>query len=330
MSVPSGATVCSTPLSLIWNNASKTPYVSNVWILAPGDFSYTPGTPLTFDRSNPYRISNTFKQRFANGCGTMRPPVSGFGSFSNTSEPWDEQQLGCFSWNISNFSGYTIGYSELRPVNLSVSPYVYGEWVGSAFSLTLNTGVNATATSFSINAGTADAYEIPISGLVLVMGSGEKCRIQLATFVSGSTYTCIVERGSSGTTAAVQNAGTISCLGRLTLTSSSQLGGQILEVVTSGCSYWIDSVGISYSGPNHNLKTGIEPVFSGGPYPTMTFTDSSQVNLSGFGLNIAVTGPTTFVVDAAPRWFWYIDDHVCVKSGELQLHAYKSWVIISD
>ena len=93
-----------------------------------------------------------------------------------------------------------IRYMAARALNLTNSPYVYSEWIGSPYNLTLNSSVDSVVTSFSINAG-GDAYAIPIAGLLLTMGTGEKCRIRS---VSGTSrpYTCMVERGSSGTTAA--------------------------------------------------------------------------------------------------------------------------------
>ena len=165
VSIPSGASICSTPLSLQITNANKTPYFSNLWIVAPGDFTFTEGVPLTAGNfgalaTNPYALSSQFLRNFANSCGSMRWLAStiGFGSWTNLSEVWQEHQLTDFSWNNANYSQNSIGLSELRALNLSVSPYVYGDFnglVGSSFSLTLNTGVNVTATTFSINAGSA-------------------------------------------------------------------------------------------------------------------------------------------------------------------------------
>ena len=208
------AATASMPIALQLINANAEPYISNLWIVGPGDFTYTPGTPLTLDRSNPYALSGQLLERLANGIGTMRlgGAMYGFSSSSSASEPWEiHQMLGpdgvspAFSWNNSFNVNYTIRFSELRAFNPSVSPYVYSEWIGSPYNLTLNTSINATATTLSINAGN-DAYAIPITGLVLLAGT-EKMRIRSVTGTS-NPYTVTVERGSSGTTAAVQSAGT--------------------------------------------------------------------------------------------------------------------------
>ena len=127
------------------------------------------------------------------------------------------------------------------------------------------------------------------------MGTGELCRIRLATLVSGTKYTCIVERGSSGTTAASQSAGAISCLGRLSVTSLSQLGSQIIEVVTSNCSYVTS--GINSSSANHNLKTGLKFTFPSSCPSSVAFTDSTESgNVPYYSYCVMVTGPTTFAV----------------------------------
>ena len=215
------------------------------------------------------------------------------------SEVWEERQLTDDSWDGTNRRVYNVvGFSEWRAYDYTVSPYVYTDYIGltgSAFSLTLNSGVSATDTTFSINAGTADAYEIPITGLLLQMGTGELCRIILATFVSGTTYTCLVERGSSGTTAASQSAGTISCLGRIHVTSLGQLGNQLIEVVCSNCSY--QTIYFSSNSSNHNFKTGTYVSLPVNVPNPVYFTDGTSSQATPYySYFILVTGPTTFVM----------------------------------
>ena len=281
----SGSTSANTPLALQWYNASRTPYVSNLWIVGPGDFTVPSAgnTTWSFPRTNPYALSGQFLKRLANGAGSMRWADAWcyYGAESQMSEPWDMRNLTDFSWNNSSYNDYSVAYVSARPLSLTNSPYVYSEWIGTAYNLTLNTSVNATATSFSINAG-GDAYAIPIAGLLLTMGTGEKCRIRSVSGTS-NPYTCFVERGSSGTTAANQSPGTITCSSRKSMTGLSNFGGQLVELVTSS---------------NHNLKTGMLVGFGGsGTWPTMTFADGSTNVLGGSNYTAMVTGPTTFAVD---------------------------------
>jgi hypothetical protein len=282
----SGSTSANLPIALQWYNPAYTPYISNLWIVGPGDFTVPTSGNTTWSfpiTGNPYALSGQFLERLASGAGSMRFADSwlNYGSESGVTEPWELRNLTDFSWNNSFYNNYTIGYESARALNFTNSPYVYSEWIGTPYSLTLNTGVNATTTSFSINAG-SDAWAVPITGLLLTMGTGEKCRIRS---VSGTTnpYTCTVERGSSGTVAASQSAGTITCASRLAVTELSQVGDQLVEIVTQS---------------NHNLRTGLIVGFGGnGTYPTMTFTDGSTNNLGGTAWVLAVTSPTTFVVD---------------------------------
>ncbi len=288
VSQASGAATATIPIGLQLYNANSTPYISNLWIVAPGDFTYNQGTPLTFDRSNPFALSGQFLAHLANGAGSMRwmDATLGFASWTNMSEPWEQHQMTgqdgttpAFSWNNSFYSQNQINYTAARSINLSVSPYVYTEWTGSPYNVTLNTSINATTTTLSINAG-GDAYAIPITGLLLLAGT-EKMRIRSVTGTS-NPYTVTVERGSSGTTAVTHSAGTISCLNRVSITSLSQLGNQLVEMVTQS---------------NHNLKTGLFSSFGYGSYPTMYFTDGSSNSLAGNSYCVMVTGPTSFVVD---------------------------------
>ena len=185
--IGSDPSICSMPITLQITNADSTPNISNVWILQPGEFSFIHGTPLTFDRTvNPYRLSNTYKQRFANGVGIMRMTSYGYMSWTNESEVWEAKQINDYSWNEQGKKVYQyVGFAEFRAIDyINVSPYVYGDFhglVGSSYPLTLNDSVSDTDTTFSINAGPNDPWEIPITSLLLSMGSGELCRIRLVT-----------------------------------------------------------------------------------------------------------------------------------------------------
>jgi hypothetical protein len=279
----SSAATLQCPVSLKGVNSAKHTYISNLWIVGPGDFTYTPGTPLTFDRSQRHAFSNTWNTRFANSAGVLRwyGATLGYSTWTNISEAWEQHQLADFSWNNSNCPGYNIGFTGFRAIILTASPYVYSEYLGSSFGLTLNTSIGTTDTTLSINSG-SDAFAIPIAGLLLSVGT-EKMRIRSVTGTS-NPYSCFVERGSSGTTVASHSAGAISCYGRLAITSIGQLGSGIIEVVCNA---------------NHGLKTGIETTFSGSGYPSPVYlTDgSSNSALQNFSYPIMVTGPTTYAID---------------------------------
>ena len=211
VSMASGAVTASMPISVQWVNSNAIPYVSNFWIVGPGDFIYTPGTPLTAAnfgalQSNPFALSGQFLKRFANGLGMTRG-IAGFGfaSASIVSEPWEIHQMygsdgvtPAFSWNNSNKVNYTIHFTAVRALNPSVSQYVYSDFFGlggTPYNLTLNSSINSTTTTLSINAG-SDSYAIPIASLLLLAGT-EKMRIRN---VAGTTSVLSGTASMSGNT----------------------------------------------------------------------------------------------------------------------------------
>ena len=121
----SGSTSADLPIALQWTNSARTPYISNLWILGPGDFTYTLGTPLTFNRPTtgnaPYALGGQFLERLANGAGSMRFCDSWltYASMSNESEPWELRNLTDFSWNNALRHSYVIRYTAARGAQLS-------------------------------------------------------------------------------------------------------------------------------------------------------------------------------------------------------------------
>jgi hypothetical protein len=258
----------------------------NIWsstydFTVPATNSTTWTVPRPNPANNPYALSASFTDRVQNGCGILRwgGAYLGYGMMSNLSEVYEMRNQGLqgglnggdgtdWSFNNAGLSTTQVNFTTIRALNTAVSPYIYlpggaadGAFPGSSYPLTLNTSVSSTVTSFSINAGSGDAYEIPVYGCLLTMGSGEKCRITGVTGTS-NPYTVTVERGSSGTTAASQSAGAITCNGRLAITSLGQIGTQLFEIVCTA---------------NHNFKTGQVIEYSGsGIYPNLYFTDGSN------------------------------------------------------
>jgi hypothetical protein len=305
---PDGSGLANMPLSLQITNSAKTPYISNLWIVGPGDFTVPGGgvTTWSFNRypiSAPYKPSNQLVKQIPYGCGSMRWCDSTQSVNSDmTSEAWEIHGLQGnggdgtdFSFNNWNFGGAgiesnTINFNTFQPLAINSTSWAYfpgltadGGWpsAASAYNLTLATGVNSSATTFSLTA-TVDAYAIPISGLLLYMASGgEKCRIRT---VSGSypNYTVTVERGSSNTTATAQSSGTITCASRMLMTSLSQVGTGVIQVITAA---------------NHGLKTGMVVQFPNGTYPSpLTFTDLTTLT-NIYNTVCVVTGPTSFALN---------------------------------
>ena len=304
----SGSTTANIPLALHYVNSSGRQWVSNLWIVAPGDFAVPgPGnTTWTFDRSNPYALSNEFLSRLANGAGSMRwiDATLGFANNCNMTQPWEETPLDAFTWDPSSNPTISIAYSEARPFSPSGS-YVYQEFVASQLgsTWTCSSGLSAaitstTATTITINS----AYTDPIFSGVLIEIDSEQMYVQSlpgAITSSGSTLTgpntLDVIRGAFGTTATTHAEGArVTILSkRWALSSLSNLSGgpaHIVEFVTA---------------TPHGLQGPV--LFPlGGKFPTFTYTDGTTDQLSGTTLTTQinviggpwVTGPNTFVTVA--------------------------------
>ncbi len=287
VSAPAGATSASLPIGLQWTCPSQTPNISNLWILAPGDFSYTPGTPLSFDRSQPYALSGQFLADLPNGIGSMRwlDSTDTFGGMSNKTEAWELHQLTDFSWNNSLHNTYTIGYTAARPLSVATSPYVYGDFLGSPWTpmvagsaVTLGAAVLDAPAVGTLETITLSAIPTDLfAGILLQIGPTEKLRVKS---ISGNT--AVVERGSSGTTPVTHAAGEpITAMNRWAWTSLSNLGGvntQVVEFVTQN---------------PHGLKSGLQ-IAPGGSFPQFTTTDGTSFNITGGSQPVWVTGPNSF------------------------------------
>ena len=298
-----GSVCANIPIYLQWTNEQKTPNISNLYILyggktsgdPNGDFTWTPGTPLTFSRPTTPYVANIFKNSMPNGCGVLRfmDSMLGDAGVSNVSEPWEMHGLTDFSWNNSNLSSMsqttnTVYLSEIRGLYTSNSPYFYGDpttlpLVGQSWTAVATLGATVTSTQTTLSIASAATDPI-FYGLLLTIDS-EKMRVR---GVSGSTVT--VERGSSGSTAASHSSGaTITISSRFAWVSISNLaslgwGGssQVIEVLTQ-------------SGAPHGFKPG-QQWNHYGTYPTVSFTDGSQQNIGGTNWPMFPTGPSSYAI----------------------------------
>jgi len=287
-----GTVTANIPISLQWTNAAQTPYISNLWVVAPGDFT-VPGsnvTNWTFDRTQPYALSSEFLTRLANGCGSMRwvDSTLGYANYCNMTEPWEEPQLTDFSWSCARFqaSPYpNIAYSSARPFDPAVSPYIYQAFVGTQQGSTWTCSSNLSAaiidtvsTSITISSANTD----PIFSGVIIEIDSEQMYVRALTNTSTGALTVI--RGFAGTVAATHLVNApVTILSKRwawgSLTNITGVNAQLVEFVTTA---------------PHGLKGPVQ-FGLGGSFPTFTFTDSSTANFSGLNIWPWVTGPSTFM-----------------------------------
>ncbi len=294
----SAVTGLDVPIVLRWNNANQTPYISNLWIVGPGDFTYTPGIPLSFDRSQSYALSSTTLSRLANGLGSMRwiDSTLGYANGCSMTEPWEETRLNAFSWNqtlqppLSGVSS-SIAYSQARPFDPAVSTYIYQAWLGDQVgsTWTCSSGLSAditttTGTTITIASASTD----PIFRGVKIQIDSEQMYVK--TLSGTSTLTVI--RGAFGTTGATHSSGaTVMILSKRWAWTSLQNIYNLIAVGVGALNQYVELVTIA----PHNLTMPIG--FNlGGNFPTFTCTDGSTMQISGGGLPwMLVTGPNTFI-----------------------------------
>ncbi|MGO9815803.1 MAG: beta strand repeat-containing protein [Isosphaeraceae bacterium] len=287
-----GSATANTPISLQWTNSAQTPYVSNLWIVGPGDFT-VPGagnTTWTFDRSQPYALSGQLLSRLANGAGSMRwiDATLGYANYCNMTEPWEEPQLTDFSWSCNRFqaSPYpNIAYSQARPFSPSGS-FIYQAFIAGqrGSTWTCSSGLSAAITdtiSTSIMISSANTDPI-FSGIIIQIDSEQMYVRALTNTITGALT---VIRGFAGTAPATHlvNAPVTILSKRWAWTSLATIIGlnaQFVEFVTTA---------------PHGLKGPVQFTL-GGSFPLFTFTDGSAGQFSGVDAWPWVTGPSTFMV----------------------------------
>jgi hypothetical protein len=287
-----GSATANTPISLQWTNSAQTPYVSNLWIVGPGDFT-VPGagnTTWTFDRSQPYALSGQLLSRLANGAGSMRwiDATLGYANYCNMTEPWEEPQLTDFSWSCNRFqaSPYpSIAYSSARPFDPAVSPYIYQAFVGgqrgSIWMCSSNLSIAITdtvSTSITISSANTD----PIFSGVIIQIDSEQMYVRALTNPGTGALTVI--RGFAGT------AATIHLINTPVTILSQRWAWSALTNITGGNAQLVEFV----TTAPHGLKGPVQFTL-GGSFPTFTFTDGSTAKFSGLNIWPWVTGPSTFM-----------------------------------
>ena len=273
-----GSTVAYTEIQAVLTKADRTPHYDNLFIVAPGDFSYADNTPTVIDRSDPYAMSAAFLAGAANA-GSLRcwNNLIG-GSASPISEIEQIHTLDDFSWGWgANEASKTLQYTSAAPFSPIDTPYFYTPVMGQSYAATLVDPVDATTTTLNIS----DAATAP----VLV---GQRLRIDQETVrvtgVSGSTVTVI--RGDANTTPAAHDG-------------NIQIGVNYRVPMPSlGTGAWNNGSAFKLTTNSaHGIMSGQPITFNGSGWPNLPTTDANKfVYPPNFGSPAFVTGANTFVV----------------------------------
>ena len=268
------------------NPSYNHPHITNLFILGPGDFTYTLGVPLSFDRTvAPYRFNSRFLSTVPYGCGVLRFMDSFLqdAGISNVTEPWEMRNITDFSWDNDN-QRVNVGLTQIRGLYSSNSPYIYGDpstfpvagqtWTSGA---TLGTALGSVAAGSqgTLVLSSATAGSDPIFyGLLLTVGTGanqELCRVR---GVAGDNQTITVERGSSTIPGSMTPGHSVGAAITISSRWSWPSGGSNPLSTFSGTNFGnAQVVEILTNGP-HNIKAGQTHGLVGS-YPTITFADTS-------------------------------------------------------
>ena len=282
-------------LNLTYPAGSGATYVTNLFILGPGEFTFTLGTPLTFDRSQPLVVANSFKAAVPSGVGSMRFEDS-LNYLSQAVDPWEVRGEHDTSWNSNTFSS-SFNITGIRPFVTSTSPYIYGDHFGSSWTASsspLASAMNNSQTTITMSAAQTECNGNPLFyGLTLgVGGQGGSGTLEYMRVISVSGTSVTVVRGFAfggvNTSAVAHSVGENITIGKryawTTLASlGSFFGGSGHQTVEVVC----DSLHKMHSGQRWGMNFASS-------YPV---NDTNGHQIVGMDVLCAmITGPKTFMV----------------------------------
>ena len=291
----SGHPSFSVNLNLTYPVGSGATYVTNLFILGPGEFTFTLGTPLTFDRSQPLVVANSFKAAIPSGVGSMRFEDS-LNYLSQAVDPWEVRGEHDTSWNSNTFSS-SFNITGIRPFVTSTSPYIYGDHFGSSWTASsspLASAMNNSQTTITMSAAQTECNGNPLFyGLTLgVGGQGGSGTLEYMRVISVSGTSVTVVRGFAfggvNTSAVAHGVGENITIGKryawTTLASlGSFFGGAGHQTVEVVC----DSPHKMHSGQRWSMNFASS-------YPV---NDTNGHQIVGMDVLCAmITGPKTFMV----------------------------------
>ena len=285
-----------TYLDLVYPAGSGNTYVSNLFILAPGEFDFTIGTPLTFDRSNPLVVSKSLKAVLPGGVGSMRF-ADAFNYLTQAVDPWECRGENDASWNENNFVTQ-LTVTQMRPLVTSNSPYIYGELFGSmwtASSSPLASSMNSSQTTITLANAQSECNGNPLFyGLNLAVGGqGGPGTLEYMRVISVSGTSVTVVRGWA--------------FNGVSTPAVSHGIGEKVNIGNRASWTNLASLGLFFSGPGHQtaeivcaaphlLHTGQNVGIPFAPTYPVNDTNGNQVGSMNSPLTVMITGPNTFMM----------------------------------
>jgi hypothetical protein len=271
-------------VSVHFNDPSNTGNYDDLWIVGPGDFSAQSNTPTTFDTSDPFDLSNTYRAWLGTNVASMRWVDSSNCGGNPVTTPYPELLSPMTDTGWGDLSGRTVqyGFTSIGPVDPTVTPWMYSPHYKKATEQYTATITQDITTTPSVGTNEiyvfSDADTAPLmTGLTITLGT-EDMRIMNVSGQSVRVY-----RGSNGTTPAKHTAGQVKVSGRrpIGIAASGIMGGSYTYQLTT-------------KGP-HGQFTGSNSLNTQGTgWPTITWSDGSTTGRLDTRPPM-ITGPNTMV-----------------------------------
>lgn len=282
-----GSTRFATSFAVTYGNPTGRMHVDSVVIQHEKDF--TPGTPTVLDDSDPYALSETFKDIWR-GAGSIRCWTSLIsGVTSSIFEREHLRQLGDYTWSQGRPKATrSIRFTRAEPFRLSDCPYIYYQQFGERYGATLDEPAQAVE---------------PLSEDVLRIardeGPGNEILIGSRLFLGDEVARVVdclpddryrVIRGIEGTTPAAHEPGRIEVGFRAQTPAPGRIAGE---------SWWSNGhyVKLTTQAP-HGLPTGF-CLSLDSAWPVFAFADGYSQKPNEFG-GMVVVGRDSMVVKVPP------------------------------
>ncbi len=270
--------------------------VTDLAILAPGDFAWTPGQQTIPPTPHWSEVAACVEAKLPPGLpfGPHRLSNIGIALFeSSVCEREDVVEPDDWHWTQDNKRVLQSRYIQARPWTNAASPYIYDPAAGADYPATLSAPITSVPASGTVeNITLAQVGDgLILTGLVLTIGS-EKFRVMANPTGPTTALVTSVMRGVASTIPATHPAGTISVSARRPIADLTAFGVgniQVTELVAQS---------------PHGLKTGQIVPMDGNGWVPFTWSDGrgftvNRVGFAPYHMVAYVTGANTFLTLSA-------------------------------
>ncbi len=204
----------------------------NLWIYQPDEWQTVSGVPV-FDRSDPYALSDVFKDRLTQNIGSIRAVDTTPCGGNPGTYPYPELLKfdSEFIWQ-NKFNSARVGIVSIGPLDVNQYPWIYSaefKQPSHFYSATLSEPILTTP-----SVGTFETYTFPdASGAPLMAGLEIKVDNEVMRLISVNGSSVKVYRGSNGTIPTTHATGVVTVYGRRSISAMVNASGLIPGVLVS-------------------------------------------------------------------------------------------------